>query len=146
MRESDKPRTLPCDRRTAREPPAVAESPEEESMVLRPFRLFATFGVALLATGIAFSQTDVVTNGSFESGLANWIAAPSTSGNGLNTTCGFNASTAAGTETLSGTASLPPSAGTQLAMGSGQEPGATPSSCVLYRSEERRVGKECRSR
>ena len=101
-------------------------------MVLRPFRLFATFGVALLATGIAFSQTDVVTNGSFESGLTGWTAAPSTSGNGASTTCGYNASTAAGTETLSGTASLPPSAGTQLAMGSAQDHGSSDSSCVLY--------------
>jgi hypothetical protein len=101
-------------------------------MVLRPFRLFATFGVALLATGIAFSQTDVVINGSFESGLTGWTAAPSTTGNGVSTTCGYNASTAAGTETLSGTASLPPSAGTQLAMGSAQDHGAVDSSCVLY--------------
>src|ERR1019366_3536107 len=132
MRESDKPRTLPCNRRTARQAACRTRIPGGKSVVLRHVRLFATLGVALLATGVAFSQTDVVTNGSFESGLANWIAAPSTSGNGLNTTCGFNASTAAGTETLSGTASLPPSAGTQLAMGSGQEPGATPSSCVLY--------------
>ena len=90
-------------------------------MGLRSSRLFATFGVALFATGVAFSQTDVVVNGSFESGLTGWTAAPSTAGNDTNTTCGFNSSTAAGTETVTGTPSLPPSAGTLLAMGSAQD-------------------------
>ena len=100
----------------------------------RMFRLFATFGVALLATGVAFSQTDVVANGSFESGLTGWTVAPSTTGNDPATLCSFNASTGAGTETASGTASLPPSAGTQLAMGSAKNTtvGGVNSSCVLY--------------
>ena len=103
-------------------------------MFLGPFRLFAMFGVALFATGVAFSQTDVVTNGSFESGLTGWTAAPSSTGNDAVTTCGFNASTAAGTETLTGTPSLPPSSGTQLAMGSAQDStsGGHDSSCTLY--------------
>ena len=103
-------------------------------MFLGPFRLFALFGVALFATGVAFSQTDVVTNGSFESGLTGWTAAPSSTGNDAVTTCGFNASTAGGTETLTGTPSLPPSSGTQLAMGSAQDStsGGHDSSCTLY--------------
>jgi hypothetical protein len=75
--------------------------------------------------------TQVVVNGSFENGLSSWTAAPS-AGNGAGATCGFNDSTASGTETITGTPSFAPSSGTYLAMGSAQNGVTTPSSCVLY--------------
>lgn len=91
--------------------------------------------LATLTLGAVLGQVNVVTNGGFESGLSGWTAAPS-AGNGINTTCSFNASTSGGTETQTGTSSLAPSAGTGVAMGSikntGSGAGAANSSCVLY--------------
>jgi hypothetical protein len=104
-------------------------------MALRGIRLLLVVTSSLVTLGTALAQTDVVTNGGFESGLTSWTAAPST-GNGNNTTCNFNASTAGGTETLTGTSSLAPSAGTGLAIGgmrnTGSGAGALNSSCTLY--------------
>ncbi|HWQ56646.1 MAG TPA: IPTL-CTERM sorting domain-containing protein [Bryobacteraceae bacterium] len=95
------------------------------------FRLFKALGLTFLALGTGVAQTNVVTNGGFESGLAGWSAAPSV-GNGINVTCSFNASTAGGTETLTGTPSLPPFSGTGLAMGGMRNTGSGNGSCVLY--------------
>ena len=100
-------------------------------MIKRFFLFPAQLGLFLLSAGSAFLQAQVVANGSFENGLTNWIAAPS-AGNSTNTSCSFNASTASGTETVTGTPSFAPSAGTGLAMGSEQDAGTADSSCVLY--------------
>lgn len=82
-----------------------------------------------LSLSVASAQTDVITNGSFENGLTGWTAIR----RGNATICGHNATTAAGTETLTGTPALPPSAGSQLAMVGIQIPSITfPGSCVLY--------------
>jgi hypothetical protein len=100
-------------------------------MTKRFFFLSAILGVLPLSAGPPSSQVQVVVNGSFESGLANWTSAPS-AGNSTNTSCSFNASTAAGTETVTATPSFAPSAGTGLVMGSEQDAGTADSSCVLY--------------
>lgn len=106
-------------------------------MVLRRFYLCTAFVLSTFGAGSVLAQTDLITNGSFESGLAGWTVAPST-GNPASATvsCSFNATTALGTETQTGTAALPPSAGSNLAMGSirgnGNGVGGGNSSCVLY--------------
>lgn len=91
--------------------------------------------VCFVSMTASHAEVNVVSNGSFESGLSGWTAAPSAS-NGINTTCSFNASAAGGTETQTGTTSLPPNPGASLAMGSiknlGSGAGAGNSSCVLY--------------
>jgi uncharacterized repeat protein (TIGR01451 family) len=96
------------------------------------------FGISVLAATLLgsalYAQVDVVTNGSFEDGINGWTAAPSVN-NDPNTTCGFNVTTASGTESITGSAALPPSAGTYLAMGSIQDAttsGGHDSSCTLY--------------
>jgi hypothetical protein len=104
---------------------------EEELMVRCPFRILVFLaGMSLYADGSG-GGTQVVVNGSFENGLSSWTAAPS-AGNGAGAICGFNDSTASGTETITGTPSFAPSAGTYLAMGSAQNGMTAISSCVLY--------------
>ncbi len=86
-----------------------------------------------LALHPSFAQTNVLTNGSFESDLTGW-----TTGQHLEVgaagTCGYNATTAAGTETTTGLAAFPPTDGTKLAMGgvSSTNAGAPINSCTLY--------------
>lgn len=106
---------------------------------MRIFPFLTKLGVVLFAASSAFSQVQVVVNGSFENGLANWTAAPS-DGNSTNTTCSFNASTASGTETMTGTPSFAPTNGTGLVMGSEQDAGTANSSCVLYQDVAIPVG------
>jgi hypothetical protein len=97
---------------------------------------FFTSG-ALVAVSLfcarAFAQTDVLANGSFESGLSGWTTATNLGG-GATGTCGYNGDTAPGTETLTSVAGFPATDGTQLALGSvSQTAGAgLIISCVLY--------------
>ncbi len=92
----------------------------------------AAFVTCLLAQ-TASAQTDVLTNGSFESGLTGW-----TTGShyelGATGTCSFNGAIAPGTETLTSLAGFPATHGTQIALGSVSSTTAgTPiTSCVLY--------------
>src|SRR5579859_856957 len=81
----------------------------------------------------AWAQTDVLTNGSFESGLSGWTTATQLAG-GAAGTCGYNGVTAPGTETLTSVAGFPATDGTQTALGSvSQTAGAGAIvSCVLY--------------
>lgn len=80
-----------------------------------------------------FAQSEVLTNGSFESGLTGWTTATNLGG-GATGTCGYNADTAPGTETLTSVAGFPATDGTQLALGSVSQTagGGLIISCVLY--------------
>lgn len=99
-------------------------------------RCFFTSG-ALVAVSLfcarAFAQTDVLVNGSFESGLSGWTTATNLGG-GATGTCGYNGATAPGTETLTSVAGFPATDGTQLALGSVSQAtgGGLIISCVLY--------------
>src|SRR5689334_18170615 len=86
-----------------------------------------------LASGPAWAQTQVLTNPSFESGLTGWTTATTVEDSGTGT-CGYNGTTAAGTETLTGQPAYSPTDGTQLAMGSVADTHGTGAiiSCVLY--------------
>ena len=91
--------------------------------------------VAILAwpCSALFAQTDLMVNGSFESGLSSWLQGAVTEA-GQTGTCSYNAATAPGTETLTSTAGFPATNGTGIALGSVS---ATTSSgsrtnCVLY--------------
>lgn len=84
---------------------------------------------ALFATG-AQAQTNVVPNGGFGAGLAGWTVAPSTTGSAAGT-CGYNADTPPGTETLTGTPGFT-TANAALALGSVSLTANGFRSCVLY--------------
>lgn len=62
----------------------------------------------------ALAQTNLLTNGSFESGLTGWTQGQQLEA-GATGTCGYNATTGAGTETTTGQPAFPPTDGTQLA-------------------------------
>ncbi|MEN9491531.1 MAG: motif [Pseudomonadota bacterium] len=91
--------------------------------------------VAVLALmSAAHAQVDVVTNGSFESGLSAWTFGAAHSGG--NPACSANAAVAGGTETLTGAVAYAPTAGTQVAMLGAKSSGlagfVVSSRCVLY--------------
>jgi hypothetical protein len=86
-----------------------------------------------LSATLALAQTNILTNGSFESGLTGWSQAASYQ-TGATGTCGYNAATAPGTETLLSIAGFPATAGTQIALGSAQSlnAGVPRTYCALY--------------
>lgn len=91
--------------------------------------------VLCLLAAMAFSSpamaVNVVTNGSFEAGLAGWTSAPAAVNTGA--TCGFNsAAPAPGTETVTATPGFPATAGTANAIGSIDGTTAGRNNCVLY--------------
>ena len=100
-------------------------------------RIILASGVALallcFSAAPAAAQTDVLTNGSFESGLTGWTTATNLGGGAVGT-CGYNGAVAPGTETLTSVAGFPATDGTQIALGSvSQTAGAgLIVSCVLY--------------
>jgi|WetSurMetagenome_2_1015567.scaffolds.fasta_scaffold20840_3 hypothetical protein len=89
--------------------------------------------------GCLFSQpvfaavTDVLTNGSFESGLSGWVS-DIYQETGATGTGGYNVDTAPGTETLTAVAGFPATDGTKIALGSVQSTSGTSSryNRVLY--------------
>jgi hypothetical protein len=97
-------------------------------------RLGAVLCAVLSAVALAQAQTNVVTNGSFESGLTGWTFAKDPSSPAG--TCGFNvAAPAPGTETTTSTSGFPATDGVNIALGGGTQTGTSPSaqfSCTLY--------------
>ena len=91
-------------------------------------------GAVLSAAALAQAQTNVVTNGSFESGLTGWTFAKDL--NSPAGTCGFNvAAPAPGTETTTSTPGFAATDGVNIALGGGTQTGTSPTSqfsCVLY--------------
>ena len=87
--------------------------------------------VCLAGPGIA--QTDVVTNGSFESGLTSWTTATTVEDSGAGT-CSYNGVTAPGTETVTSQVGFAATDGTQTALGYVADTHGTGAiiSCVLY--------------
>lgn len=81
----------------------------------------------------AFAQTDVLTNGSFESGLTGLTQATQLAA-GAGGNCSYNGVTAPGTETLTSLAGFPATDGTQTALGSVADTTGTANiiTCVLY--------------
>jgi hypothetical protein len=81
----------------------------------------------------AYAQPNLVVNGSFESGLTSWswgqVNEAGASGN-----CSYNAATAPGTETLTGTPGFPATDGTEIVLGSVESTSGTGNrtSCTLY--------------
>jgi hypothetical protein len=65
----------------------------------------------------AFAATDVISNGSFEAGLAGWTSANNLAA-GAAGSGGYNGDTAPGTETITGNAGLAATDGTKIALGS----------------------------
>lgn len=81
---------------------------------------------------VSAATTQVVTNGSFEAGLASW-AQGGAAINPAATTCGWNAaSPAPGTETVTATAGFPATDGAGNAVGSVTQTNPGQASCVLY--------------
>ena len=75
------------------------------------------FFSVFLAFQSAFAATDVISNGSFESGLTGWTAATNFQA-GATGTGSYNGDTAPGIETLTGNAGLAATNGTKIALGS----------------------------
>jgi len=95
--------------------------------------LALTVVLAIATAGTAFAQTNVVTNGSFETSavtLTGWTYGSSSNDGGTGT-CGFNAAAAPGTETLTSTAGFPAMHGSNIALGSNTQTSGH-WSCVLY--------------
>lgn len=94
---------------------------------------------ACLLAGSAWAQTNVITNGSFESGLTGWtVVAPLASAIG---TCQYNGVTAPGTDAVTGLHGYPATDGTRTALGGiVVTSGAADSSCVLYQDVAIPVG------
>jgi len=93
-------------------------------------RLGVILGSLLMIAALAQAQTNVVTNGSFEAGLAGWTVAKDLSSPAGS--CGFNAAAAPGTETTTGTAGFAATDGVNVALGGGTQTAAGQFSCVLY--------------
>lgn len=95
--------------------------------------------VALLCTAVALSSPamaiNIVTNGSFEAGLAGWTVAAPTVPNPAATTCSFNPVVAPGVEAINATPGFAAAAGANTVLGSitqtNPSAGFT-TSCVLY--------------
>jgi hypothetical protein len=81
----------------------------------------------------AFAQTNVLTNGSFESGLTGWAQATQIAGT-VSGNCSYNGVTAPGTETLTSIAGFPATDGTEEALGGIQSTNGNSAiiTCVLY--------------
>jgi hypothetical protein len=80
-----------------------------------------------------FAQTDLVVNGSFESGLTGWTTGTVIEPGGGGT-CSYNGATAPGVETLTSTPGFPATDGTEIALGSVTSTvgGSARISCTLY--------------
>jgi hypothetical protein len=87
----------------------------------------------LLTSAPVLAQTNVLTNGSFESGLTGWTTDTNLGGGAVGT-CSYNAATAPGTETLTSVAGFPATDGTEIALGSVSQTAGVGLiiSCVLY--------------
>jgi hypothetical protein len=103
-------------------------------MVARKTRTHRIVTAALsltLSTAATAAVTNVVTNGSFENGLSGWTTDQVGS---TITACGFNvAAPAPGTESITGTAGFPATAGTANVVGALQQSAHQEASCVIYR-------------
>jgi hypothetical protein len=91
------------------------------------------FVLLLALSQSAFSQTNVVTNGSFESGLTGWTTSTQLDP-GAAGTCSYNGVVAPGTETLTGLAGFSATDGARTALGSVADTSGTSNviTCVLY--------------
>jgi hypothetical protein len=91
--------------------------------------------VVLLLIGVSSvaSSQDLVTNGSFESGLTGWSWGQANEAGGSGA-CSYNAATAPGTETLTITPGFPATDGTEIVLGSVSSTSGTASrtNCTLY--------------
>lgn len=87
----------------------------------------------ILSAALASAQTNLVVNGSFESGLTNWTFGQVNETNASGT-CSYNGATAPGTETLTSTPGFPATDGTAIALGSVSSTSGSGSrtSCTLY--------------
>lgn len=87
----------------------------------------------LFSPFLLLAQTDLVTNGSFESGLTGWSWSASNE-SGSSGTCSYNAATAPGVETLTSTVGFPASDGTEIVLGSVSSTSGTNfrANCTLY--------------
>jgi hypothetical protein len=105
--------------------------------------------LASLTLGPAFAQmtqTNILVNGSFESGLAGWTQATKLDP-GETGSCSYNGVVAPGTETVSGLAGFPATDGTRIVLGSATSTTATPDTttqnavnCLLYQDVTIPVG------
>lgn len=86
-----------------------------------------------LYTAPAFAQTNVLTNGSFESGLTGWTSVKQLAA-GAAGNCSYNGVTTPGTETLTSIAGFPATDGTETALGGVQDTSGLANivTCVLY--------------
>lgn len=98
-------------------------------------KIIQVFALALLSQAfLAHSATEVVSNGSFESGLTGWSVGEPTPNPGTPT-CGWNVVTSVVNESVTNTAGFTASDGTKVAQGgliqttAATSPG---SSCVIY--------------
>jgi len=100
-------------------------------MLLNQRRIGFALALTVFAAA-AMAQTDVITNGSFESGLDgwNWAKAPQDAGG----TCSYNVAVAPGVATGSGLAGFPATDGTQIVLGRVTSSSNTAQivNCVLY--------------
>lgn len=97
-------------------------------------RLSATLVLLLAAAQSPAAVTNVLSNGSFETGLTGWTTATNVEA-GAAGNCSYNSpAVAPGTETLSGTPGFAATAGTRTALGFVQSTSGLPNrfSCVLY--------------
>lgn len=103
-------------------------------MKLARFAAMLVFAPCGLAPVALCAQTDVISNGSFETGLTGWSQAPSDQNAGGTNTgkCGFNGAVAPGTETLTNTTGLAATNGTHTALGSVHVLSGSRYACVLY--------------
>lgn len=81
----------------------------------------------------ACAQTNILTNGSFESGLTGWTSVKQLAA-GAAGNCSYNGVTAPGTETLTSIAGFPATDGTQTALGGVADTSGLANivTCVLY--------------
>lgn len=97
-------------------------------------KIFSVLALLLCATQSLALTTNLLTNGSFETGLAGWTTATNLA-SGAAGNCGYNSpAVAPGTETISSTAGFAATAGTRTALGFVRSTSGIASimSCVLY--------------
>ena len=97
-------------------------------------KIFAVLALLLCATQSSALTTNLLTNGSFETGLTGWTTA-TTLAPGATGNCGYNSpAVAPGTETLTGRAGFAATAGTRTALGYVLSTSGASNiiSCVLY--------------
>src|SRR5690242_4806360 len=89
--------------------------------------------VLAFSSALAIAQTNVLTNGSFESGLTGWTSVKQLAA-GAAGNCSYNGVTAPGTETLTSIAGFAATDGTQTALGAVADTSGLANivTCVLY--------------